>query len=353
MNAFFFVVDERLADIATAQALRIASLWQTQVHIFVERRDPSARIRQAQDAPLIHYHYDRLLPFLPAGLPGSTAWPNIVYLRIFAPFVLSGYRRLIYLDADIHAQRALPAIWDVPLPSGLGAVCDCGVLDCPPPDVRGERADWLADISVRSGRYFNSGVLVIDPQIWTGIDFAARMPAYFATHPTVTRYDQDFLNHVFDGNWVELTPQMNCQAPMMICGLSDCVNPAFLHFSQYEKPWYGLPSGWRSAISRRFTLAFDQALQQAGFDPDAYRRDAGISGFRRLKYGLRRALSRAGLRLSKERRQRHDWHQRRATIAQHLAAGMAQGAFAGGDMAQTGLPAATPIFDGRFIRAEL
>ncbi len=193
-HAIFFVVDEELADLAGAAAVQMSSLWDCDFHIFVERRDPACTLREIGGGR-IRYHYDRLARFLPAGLPEFGRWPRIVYLRLFAPQLLTGYRRVLYLDADTLAFEGDPAIWDVPLPSGLGAVDDLGLVATGPEGC--DRAAWLRGIGVTSGRYANSGVLLIDPALWVGTDFAAALSRFFAAFPGASYPDQDFLAHHF------------------------------------------------------------------------------------------------------------------------------------------------------------
>ncbi|WP_169310889.1 glycosyltransferase family 8 protein [Cereibacter changlensis] len=348
-NAIYLVVDENLSDIAGLQAERVARQWECDVHIFVERRDLSAEVRQFQADGRIFYHFEELGRFLPAGLPEDNKWPKIVYLRIFAPQVLSGYKRLLYIDADVLSMWANPVIWELSLPSGLGAVCDLATLKRPPADEkRLTREEWLSDIGVKSGRYFNSGVLLIDPQKWLTIDFTKKLAEYFRLHPNAVRFDQDFLAHVFDGTWTELSPRFNYQAHTLECGMTEAVNPVFIHFSRTYKPWYGRSTGWSAPTDPRFYDLYREMIIEAGLRPESYHRPARVNMIRQAKYALRAWLTQMGIKSRRETREIELWKKRGDQFREFMDAGLSSGRFS--DETRTKLSAEQypPVFDGRF-----
>lgn len=343
------VVDEGLSDIAGAHALHLTELWSCDVHIFVERR-ADVTIREVEH-PQITYHYDRLMPLLPKGLPGDAKWPNIVYLRLFAPRFLRDYERVLYLDADILCMKVDAALWDVPLPSGLAMVSDYATLDRAPHDLKGmPRKDWLHSIGVASDIYANSGVLLIDPVVFATLPFEMLLPAYFARHPAAARYDQDFLNAEFDGAWTELGPRFNYQATVLELGYTDIVDPVFVHFCRRQKPWWGQEDNFFSPTDPRFTIAYESVLSRAGFEPRAYRRANHVKAERRVKYKIYRWLGARGYAVSRARRSLEDWHRRSDALHDFLNAGLQAGRFA--DERRTSLPrtSETPWFDGRFVK---
>ncbi|SFM92219.1 Glycosyl transferase family 8 [Thioclava dalianensis] len=261
MKAFYFVTDEACADVASAQAVWLTKLWSNvDIHLFIERRNRESSIREMR-SPQIYYHYDKLSAFLPEGLPGSKAWPNVVYLRLFAPRLLKEYSRLCYLDSDVLCLHADPAFWEVPLQSGLGMVSDYDVHQNPPPDMSHMTRDaWLDAIGVSSGRYGNSGVLLIDPAVFSNYCVENALPEYFEKHPQANRYDQDFLNSYLDGQWTEFGPRLNYQAGLQSLGYERIIDPVFIHFCRHMKPWQKADPRWIAPSDPRFFEIYAQVF---------------------------------------------------------------------------------------------
>ncbi|MCT8330075.1 glycosyltransferase family 8 protein [Albidovulum sediminis] len=349
MHAIFFIADERLADLAGAAALQMTLHWDCDFHIFIERQEPTAQIREVGSGR-ITYHYEELGGFLPDGLPESSRWPRIVYLRLFAPRLLSSYRRLLYLDADILSFDADAALWEVPLPHGLGAVADLAALE------RGhdkkERKAWLAGIGVRSGRYANSGVLLIDPAVWNRIDFAGMLPEYFAAYPATTFPDQDFLAHVFDGRWTELSPRYNWQGGVLHWGLTRAVAPVFVHFCGMVRPWHGAQALWLDPNDSAYSEYYDRALENTGLSVQAYRKVFRLPPLRRAKYALLSWLSKKGIPSRREGARRAEWWSNHRFLRSYIEGGLAEARFAGEPRTRLDLREPHPFWDGRFVRVD-
>ncbi|HEY0275380.1 MAG TPA: glycosyltransferase [Paenirhodobacter sp.] len=349
MHAIYLVTDDRLADVAGVQAQRLAEQWQCDIHIFVERRDPTRPVREFRSDARIIYHYEELGALVPPGLPEDRKWPRIVYMRLFAPSVLKQYDRLVYLDADILSLRAEPAVWQADLPSGLAAVSDIATLALAPHDLRGMPRDtWLASIGVTSRRYLNSGMLLIDTAKWNQIDFAAALTRYFASYPDAARYDQDFLAHLFDGSWTELSPRLNYQAYVMESGLTRAVSPVFVHFCRAQKPWYGDSLGWRAATDPTYTGIYQDMFRRAALNPDDYTRPNPVNVLRRARYRLRLWLRRVGIVTGRERRDLMAWRQRSDEFMHFMQNGLATGQFADESRKRLDAPRCEPVYDGRF-----
>lgn len=347
MHAIYMIADEELADLAGASALQMTLHWDCDFHIFIERRDPAASIREVGDGR-ITYHYDELSGFLPDDLPEFDRWPRIVYLRLFAPLVLSNYKRLLYLDADILALGSDPAIWDIPLPHGLGAVADLAMLNEGPGGM--DRDDWLAGIGVSSGRYANSGVLLIDPVIWNRIDFAALLPPYFANHPAVMFQDQDFLAHVFDGLWTELSPRFNWQGGVLHWGLTCAVSPIFVHFCMIVRPWHGVQAPWLSPNDPAYVDMYAPILRHAGICPGRYQKTFRLPALRRAKYALWGWLNRHGVSVPREEKRRVEWFKNHASLCEYINQGLSEGRFEADPRKSLCLSEPKLFWDGRFVR---
>lgn len=309
MKAFFFVVDENLADVASAQALNLIQLTGCDVHIFVERRDKRAIVSELLTVASLKYHYDVLGDMLPPNLPSSQKWPPIVYLRVFAPFFLQEYDRVLYLDADVHCRHFDERIWSVELPNGLAAVHDLVIAVSEPLGLTIGKREWLDSIGVSGTRYFNSGVLLIDVRKWCEVDFARKLVEYFETYGNkVYMFDQDFLNYLFQGRWVELSPKWNFQAALFPYGYEDFFKPIFYHYSQYEKPWFGL-----DGFDTDGYFLYKSLFEQADLDITLQHRSRPRPGLvTRIKRRLRQLSSKIGIMSRKEKRLRKRWTGKRS-----------------------------------------
>lgn len=98
-TAFYITVDDGYFGIGLAQARRLRKLWQIDVHVFVEGAGGVERDSSGNDG--IFLHRNLMQGLIPDDLPSTKNWPRIVYGRIFAPYVMPQYDRLIYIDADV------------------------------------------------------------------------------------------------------------------------------------------------------------------------------------------------------------------------------------------------------------
>jgi len=165
---------------------------------------------------------------------------HATYLRIFIPEMLpDSVDKVLYLDCDIVVRRDIAPLWDSHIGDNvLGAVSN-------PFFVRHHDLDMPADAS-----YFNAGVLLMNLKRWRELDGTARLIRFIeAHHDHLWAHDQDALNAVFCGGFLELAPAWNFQTSMLWCEpdglnleysefrrlLSD---PAIVHYTTPSKPWH-------------------------------------------------------------------------------------------------------------------
>ncbi|MCA0276799.1 MAG: hypothetical protein LCH86_12410 [Proteobacteria bacterium] len=349
-NAFYYVVDERLVDMAFILAGQINDIWKQDVHIFVESSGGSQGVGERRQRPGVYYHDNLLTPFLPKNLPESGKWPAIVYLRVFAPSFLKNYKRLIYLDVDILPVRAEERIWDLDLNGSLGAVHDYEVTHNSP--VRGmTRQGWLESIGVFGGRYFNSGVLVLDTKSWCTIDFASALEEFARKYRRgMKMFDQDFLNCYFQDTWKELSPGWNYQASIFSQGLDRVSSPVFIHFSKPDKPWKGRFCSDVLDIDNIGNEFLRRLAANASIDISFHIDPVRHSYFTVKKLNLRRSLSKLGVTTKKERKLRREWDLRRQNLAEYLERARNDGRFADGWNVTNRPLDCRPVFDGKTLR---
>lgn len=163
-------------------------------------------------------------------------WTPAVYYRLFFPFLLSeNVKRFLYLDCDIIVLNDLKELFAQSIqPFPLGAVYDNYVV---------KRPELGIDIEEN---YFNSGVMLIDKEVWNQQKISEQAIAYLDKYPERIKFvDQDALNAVLINNWKKLDWKFNVlysRLPLeagkkeLIHFLNDKI---ILHFT-LQRPWYML-----------------------------------------------------------------------------------------------------------------
>lgn len=159
------------------------------------------------------------------------------YQRIIAPAALQAdYRRILYLDSDMLYQRGdLSALLNADLNTHpVGAVLDNLQHRKPTRLPREFKAAGLGH-----GKYFNSGVLLIDVAEFLRQDIEAKAFEYAASDkPDVLwKHDQSALNCALHQNWAELAPVWNWPCFHRYFFFTHFTNPCLVHFMSSRKPW--------------------------------------------------------------------------------------------------------------------
>jgi lipopolysaccharide biosynthesis glycosyltransferase len=152
-----------------------------------------------------------------AGLPITGYLSKSAYLRLFLEqFVQERTERIIYFDCDLLVVRDLSPVLDLDFGDyPIAAVRDFFFDDIstfPEPLPEEQCAPWRA-----TAFCFNSGVLVIDCARYAAAAVAKKALAYGTRlhgHPAV-RGDQDMLNPVLAGWWLELPYTYNFYSQLL------------------------------------------------------------------------------------------------------------------------------------------
>lgn len=171
--------------------------------------------------------------------------PRTAYFRIVAPelFREMGVKKLLYLDCDMVAVTDIAQLWALDLSDYLlAAVEDAGFH---------HRLEKMS-LPVHSALYFNSGFMLINVEAWLRKEITFRVLNFIENHPEKLRFhDQDALNAVLSGQWLQLHPSWNAQSYIME-GVKEHPlpegekeyeetrkQPKIIHYSGHVKPWHG------------------------------------------------------------------------------------------------------------------
>ena len=150
------------------------------------------------------------------------------YRYLFADMLPREITKIIYLDADIICKGDILPLWQTDLQGRvLGAVRDYGE------DRSCER------IGLKNGRYFNSGVLLMDLEKWRQQKLTQQLFQWLeAVGDTKILWgDQDALNGVIDGEFAEL-PQIFNGIVINNTTLKAEKDTVIVHYIDYVKPWH-------------------------------------------------------------------------------------------------------------------
>lgn len=127
-------------------------------------------------------------------------WTSAVYYRLFFPILLKEKcNKLLYLDSDTIVVNSLQPFFDIDLGKyPVAAVPDNYVKTQP-----------LLGIE-KEGDYFNSGVLLIDINIWNKQEISEKAFHFLEQNPKKIKFvDQCALNAVLLNNWYKLEKNYN------------------------------------------------------------------------------------------------------------------------------------------------
>jgi len=158
------------------------------------------------------------------------------YLRFSITNSLAHIDKVIYLDADIIINDELSELWSLDLKDNyVGAVTNPFF----------NRYSMLK--MEKSWGYFNAGVLVINLPKWREINVMDTAMLFLKENKKAAiMFDQDALNFVFKGEWLNLPIRWNLQTiflrkrvffknqPQVIEAIN---RPGIIHYSTSSKPW--------------------------------------------------------------------------------------------------------------------
>lgn len=152
---------------------------------------------------------------------------RITYARTIMAKLLYGIaKRFIYIDADAICIAPLKKLWNLDLQGHIIAVTPDH------PNSNKYRAEYL---KLKSGKYFNDGIMLVDVNAWEKYDITPKCFAYQdEPRKRFLGQDQDIMNLVFDGNVYFLPHKYNITAGG---DDYDTDGGVFIHWTGRRKPW--------------------------------------------------------------------------------------------------------------------
>ena len=127
------------------------------------------------------------------------------YYRIFLSKLISDdIKKIIYFDCDIIVAGKIKELWEIDVSNYfLGAVYN-------PTWWKISESHMINNLGITDGRYFNSGVLLINLEKWREADIPSKLVEFLNKHghKNVT-HDQDTLNAVVAHCWLKIHPKFN------------------------------------------------------------------------------------------------------------------------------------------------
>ena len=157
-----------------------------------------------------------------------------MYYRLFIPDIVKGDKAL-YLDTDIVVNQRIDDLYNTEISDTfIAAVVNPGINN-------------QSDLGMEhSAKYFNSGVMLINLEYWRAYNVKEKVIEFVGRKPEVIQFpDQDGLNSVINGNWLELHPKYNLHTGLLCINyppdspIKEAIdNPTIIHYTGSPKPWH-------------------------------------------------------------------------------------------------------------------
>jgi lipopolysaccharide biosynthesis glycosyltransferase len=162
---------------------------------------------------------------------------SATYIRFEIPYILENIDKLIYLDADLIITGDLADFWNKDIDGFFVAA------------VRNPLFTRFKSIGLSENwDYFNAGVMLINTYLWRKFNVKEKALDFLNEYgKDAIMYDQDALNHVFEGNWLKVSVVWNLQTSYLqnfrkiYLDTDDIIeaieHPKIIHYSSSHKPW--------------------------------------------------------------------------------------------------------------------
>ena len=238
-------------------------------------------------------------------LAGVTHYSKANFYRIDLMTRIQDVQRCIYLDCDIIVRRDLSDLFAIDLGALPVAACTDYLYRYYMPEMRKKipyQGRWFTpdaystEVVGLTGDYLNSGVMVVDLPAWNREKISETVMAFCEARPGLAMVDQDGINAVLNGRFVEIDPRWNSHIYMTTIYRSSRRTPApawaaiidlwtrdpwVIHFTYQSKPWE--PLHYKTAYDDDFWRYIMTSSFGAAFLADYRKRVADLGFWRRGK----------------------------------------------------------------------
>ena len=153
---------------------------------------------------------------------------SVTYYRFSIPDILCFIDRVLFVDVDMIALEDISSLWNVDLKDKIvGVVSD---------HVMGLAFDKQRKLGIKSGKYFNAGLMLMDLAKWRTNHISKEALDLLVENSGFEHNDQDALNIVLENKSIFLDLKWNAQ-PNHLREMQ-VKDPALVHFCGQEKPWH-------------------------------------------------------------------------------------------------------------------
>lgn len=162
-----------------------------------------------------------------------------LYRLFLAQLLPNNIKKVIYLDCDLIVNSDLHELWEYNLEASyLAAVVNlCGKA--------------CVEVNLKPSEYFNSGVLLINLDLWRKTEFSQEILKFMIAHENKLKYlDQSAMNKILEKKWIKLPLMWNVQSdtyaylhkPNSFYSTEEVIfalqNTKIIHFTGPRKPWH-------------------------------------------------------------------------------------------------------------------
>nr|WP_281424759.1 glycosyltransferase [Paludibacterium yongneupense] len=166
-----------------------------------------------------------------AGLATFGQYTHAIYNRLVISDNMKGVTpRILYLDADIVCLGDVSELAEMDLGDNIvAAVADVGRVA----DVQS------AKLNLEHGRYFNSGMILIDIERWNAGGISNKALSILSARKSDLSFpDQDALNIALDGRVAIVDRKWNRLYDLGVMNEDIAAETVFLHYAAGTKPWF-------------------------------------------------------------------------------------------------------------------
>jgi lipopolysaccharide biosynthesis glycosyltransferase len=158
-------------------------------------------------------------------LPVQQYLPLSIYFRLMMPLILPELDKILYLDSDVLCLGDIAGVLNICMDDKTVLVVS---------DVNSTANKRIEALGLKSGKYFNSGVMLIDVKKWNTQKISEKTLSLLLECPDKFSYfDQDALNIILENYSQYIDKQFN-----FILGKDEIPSGIkLLHCTAHPKPW--------------------------------------------------------------------------------------------------------------------